>query len=56
MPLTPHTTVASGVFVTTAENVARPLTATLAFGGTMLTATLLTIVILAEAVAVPATA
>jgi hypothetical protein len=56
IPLTLHTTVVSGVFVATAENVARPFTTTLEIGGTTLTATLLTIVILAEADAAPATA
>ena len=56
IPLTLHTTVVSGVFVTTAENVARPFTTTLEIAGTTLTATLLMIVTLAEAVAAPATA
>jgi hypothetical protein len=56
IPLTLQTTVVSGVFVTAAEKVARPFTTTLAFGGTTLTATLLTIVILAEADAAPDTA
>ena len=56
MPLTLQTTAVSGVFVTTAENVARPFTTTLEIGGTTLTATLLTIVTLADADAAPATA
>jgi hypothetical protein len=56
MPLTLQTTVVSVVFVTTAENVARPFTTTLEIGGTTLTATLLTIVTLAEADAAPAAA
>jgi hypothetical protein len=56
MPFTLHNTVVSGVFVTVAENVARPFTATLALGGETLTVTLLTIVTLALADADPATA
>jgi len=56
MPLTVQSTVASGVFDTSAENVARPLTGTLALGGVTLTVTLLTMVTVADAVTVPAVA
>ena len=56
IPLTLQTTVVSGVSVTAAEKVARPLATTFAVGGTTLTAALLITVTLAKADATPATA
>jgi hypothetical protein len=55
-PFTLQSTVASGVFETTAENVSRPFAATLAVGGVTLTVTLLMIVTVADTDAAPATA
>ncbi len=56
IPLTLQITVASEVFVTAAENVARPFTASDALGGATLTTTPLVTVTLAETDATPATA